>query len=93
MRLTTTEHAAITRSIKAHDPDAAVYLFGSRVDDAARGGDIDLLVLSQKIDLWNRLDILADLHKNLGERRIDLLVYPDLSKPFARVAVAEGVLL
>lgn len=91
MRLTPAEHLEITRSIKSHDPQAAIYLFGSRVDDHARGGDIDLLVLSKTIDIWARLDILADLHEHLGERRIDLLVYPDLSKPFARVAMAEGV--
>ncbi|MDP2787641.1 MAG: nucleotidyltransferase domain-containing protein [Pseudomonadota bacterium] len=76
-----------------HDPSAAIYLFGSRVDDAARGGDIDLLVLSGKINLWDRLDILAELHRKLGERKIDLLVYPDLSRPFARIAANEGILL
>jgi hypothetical protein len=40
-----------------------------------------------------KLDILGDLHRRLGERRIDLLVYPDLAQPFARIAAAEGVRL
>lgn len=93
MRLTEAEHASINLAVKGRDPDARVYLFGSRVDDRARGGDIDLMVLSGKISLSDRLDILVDLHRRLGERRIDLLVYPDLRRPFARIAATEGVLL
>jgi predicted nucleotidyltransferase len=93
MRLTQAERTEITRSIAARDPSAAVYLFGSRVDDSARGGDLDLLVLSREISLWDRLDILAALHRTLGEQKIDLIVYPDLSKPFARIAAREGILL
>lgn len=93
MRLSETEHTVINEAIRKHDQEAAVYLFGSRVDDTACGGDIDLMVLSRKIDIWKRLDILADLHEKLGERRIDLLVYSDFSRPFSRITVSEGVLL
>lgn len=93
MRLTQKERTEITRSIAGRDPSAAIYLFGSRVDDNARGGDLDIMVLSREISLWDRLDILADLHRTLGEQKIDLLVYPDLSKPFARIAAREGIQL
>ena len=93
MRLHETERHAIIQSIRSADPDAVVYLFGSRVDDSAKGGDIDLLVLSRKINLMTKLAILAQLHKQLGEQKIDLAVYADLSRPFARLAVKEGKLL
>ncbi len=93
MRLNDSERQAILGAIGAQDPQADVYLFGSRVDDEARGGDIDLLVLSHRIDLMAKLDILGELHRRLGERKIDLVVYPDLGQPFARIAVAEGVRL
>ena len=93
MRLTPEAHATITRSVMGRDPSAIIYLFGSRADDSARGGDLDLLVLSTTIGLWERLDILADLHRTLGEQKIDLVVYPDRSMPFARIVTREGVLL
>jgi uncharacterized protein len=93
MRITEHQRTEITQSISARDPLANVYLFGSRVDDNARGGDLDLLVLSAKIGLLERLDILADLHRTLGEQKIDLVIYPDLSRPFARIAAREGILL
>lgn len=91
MRLSPTERQAITQAIRGVDPDATVYLFGSRTDNAAKDGDIDLLVLSKRIDLMKKLDILARLHQELGEQRIDLVVYPDCSKPFARLAMREGM--
>lgn len=56
-------------------------------------GAIDLLVLSQKISLLDKLDILAELHGRLGEQKIDLVVCPDLSRPFARIAMSQGVRL
>jgi predicted nucleotidyltransferase len=90
MRLRDTERQAIVRAIRSADPGAAVYLFGSRVDDSAKGGDIDLLVVSRKIDEMSKLEILATLHEQLGDQRIDLVVFPDLSKPFARLAANEG---
>ena len=93
MRLSEVERQAIKGAIGTRDPEAEVYLFGSRVDDSARGGDIDLLVLSEKIDLMKKLDILVDLFKQLGDRKIDLVVASDLSRPFARIAISAGVRL
>jgi predicted nucleotidyltransferase len=91
MRLHEAERQAILQSIRSADPDATVYLFGSRVDDSEKGGDIDLLVLSKKINLMTKLTILAQLHQQLGAQKIDLAVYQDLSRPFARLAVSEGL--
>ena len=93
MRLAAKEQSAIREAIHAADAEALIYLFGSRVDDAAKGGDIDLLVLSRKINLMMKLGILARLHQTLGERKIDIVVYPDTSRPFPRMVMEEGVRL
>lgn len=91
MRLAHNEQLVIKDAIRQADADAKVYLFGSRVDDSAKGGDIDLLVLSKKISLMTKLDILAQLHQRLGERKIDIVVYPDAVRPFPRIAIQTGV--
>ena len=49
MRLTEAERNSIRTIIFHLDPEAQIYLFGSRTDDKKRGGDIDLLILSAKI--------------------------------------------
>ena len=93
MRLEIQDRSVISDAIHRADPDAIVYLFGSRVDDAAKGGDIDLLVLSKKIHLMEKIDILAQLHQSLGERKIDIVVHPDSSRPFAKLAIENGIRL
>ena len=93
MRLANEEHSAISDTIHQADADAMIYLFGSRADDAAKGGDIDLLVLSKRIDLMTKLEILAQLHQKLGERKIDIAIYPDTTRPFPRMVMQEGVRL
>jgi len=73
MRLTTFEITAINQNAKNIFGDAAkVYLFGSRIDDSKKGGDIDLYVISEnqdnlyekKIKFLNALDISLGEQKN-----------------------------
>lgn len=93
MRLTPHEHHTLVQAITTADPDAQIWLHGSRVRDEARGGDIDLLVMSQRIGLKEKLDVLAQLHAALGDRKIDLIVSRDEQRPFVRLAMAQGVRL
>ncbi len=46
MRLSEIEQKTIKESVSAFDKQAKIVLFGSRVRDAARGGDIDLSIIS-----------------------------------------------
>jgi len=46
MRLDSIERTALKQALI--DIEGEVYLFGSRVDNSKRGGDIDLLVFSEK---------------------------------------------
>ncbi len=93
MRLTETEKNAIRETIREFDDQARIVLFGSRADDTKRGGDIDLLILSEKLHESDRGAIRLRLHDRIGEQKIDILVAKDLSDPFIRVALAEGVSL
>lgn len=78
--------------------EAAVRLFGSRVDDGLRGGDIDLLVsLPRPVDHPALLGatLAARLERVLGGRKVDVVLQaPNLAEqPIHRVALAEGILL
>lgn len=46
MRISAEEQRLFVETVKNFDPAARVWLFGSRVDDKKRGGDIDLAILS-----------------------------------------------
>ena len=91
MRLSKFETDAIKESVYRLDPDAKIYLFGSRVDDTKKGGDIDLLVLSSKINFSGKIEILAYLFQRLDEQKIDIAVAADTRKPFVRLALKNGV--
>ncbi|MCG2746192.1 MAG: nucleotidyltransferase domain-containing protein [Desulfobulbaceae bacterium] len=47
MRLCNLEKESIIKAVKSIDPDSRIYLFGSRIDDNRKGGDIDLLIITQ----------------------------------------------
>jgi predicted nucleotidyltransferase len=78
--------------------EAIVRLFGSRVDDTQRGGDIDLLidsgcVLAQRIQIECRL--AARLYIKLGGRKVDVLIKDALSPPLPihEQALRNGIVL
>lgn len=74
MRLTQNEIHFIKDAILGYDPKALVFLFGSRINPNAKGGDIDLVVKSELIGLSDKLSILIALKDRLGEQKIDLIV-------------------
>jgi len=77
--------------------DTQVWLFGSRVDDAKKGGDIDLLVRPSPTAEQNfdqKVSMLALLEKLLGERKIDLVIeHPSDNRPIVSVAHSTGIQL
>ena len=72
-----------------------IYLFGSRVDDNKRGGDIDLyLVVKDKSNLFRKkLKFLAKIKKELGEQKIDVVFNIDEDRLIEREAKKWGVKL
>jgi predicted nucleotidyltransferase len=99
MRLTSHQAETIRRAVcDAFGRDARVYLFGSRVDDTARGGDVDLFVETDQ-RLPNRAAASArlagELQLILGDQHIDI-VLADAETPHQRLfetARARGIQL
>lgn len=91
MRITEHEKNAIVGAVKAEDPDARVWLFGSRADDGKKGGDIDVGVLSEKIGVMGEIGIRQAICDEIGEQRIDLVVSKDGREAFFRHVVMGGI--
>lgn len=92
MRLTQEEQRAICGSIHKVDPEARVLLFGSRVDDQARGGDIDLLVLSDRLGFGDLWPIRREILDRIGWQKLDLIIENERDglSAIARVAMETG---
>lgn len=99
MRLSPSEVDAIrSRARRAFGPDAVVRLFGSRVRDDLRGGDIDLHVdvgPEGRADLRAEIEFLVGLKEEIGDQRIDVVVRRRDAPPTAidEIAFDEGVVL
>lgn len=78
MRLSESSRSVIRQTVREiFGPDVQVRLFGSRVDDDALGGDIDLLITSDTpiADAEQKsLRLVARLQLRLGDQPIDVLV-------------------
>ncbi len=94
MRLSEAEVGYIKGEFLRLDPEALVYLFGSRVDDTKRGGDIDLLVLSKHLTLEDKLKARITLYDCLGEQKIDIVLAKSADESaFVIHAIKTGVQL
>ncbi len=98
MRLGAQEVAAIKTAAKqVFGPDAVVRLFGSRVDDDRRGGDIDLHIeTAQPVDIWQvKDDFLERLFERIDEQRVDVIVTTrgKPPRPIEAIAYRDGIIL
>jgi predicted nucleotidyltransferase len=99
MRLTPAEIKEIQTCAKRHFGERAIVrLFGSRTDDARRGGDIDLHIVTESAEhatLANELQFSQELKDRIGDQRIDVVVRGPSYKPRAidEIAVETGMLL
>jgi len=81
LRISQAESQAITQSIYQYceEEQVSLYLYGSRVDDHLKGGDIDLLLIvtdQKKLEflLSVKHNILAAMKKAIGDQKIDLII-------------------
>ena len=93
MRISKNEIKAIKESVNSLDQGAEIYLFGSRNLDLAKGGDIDLLIISEKLSYDDTITIRKNLYEKLEEQKIHIIIAQDTTDPFVKIAYREGVLL
>lgn len=93
MRLTGIEKTAIIEAITRIDPEARIYLFGSRTDDNKKGGDLDILIFSRNITFGDKLKIKAAIFGKIDEQKIDFVIAEDEKDPFVKMIREQGVQL
>lgn len=99
MRISTKDQQAIVNMThKYFNKDAEVYLFGSRVDDSKKGGDIDLYIIpehkSNAEQLYNKkIKFLVALHLAIGEQKVDVIIAKDKNRLIEKEARRTGVKL
>lgn len=96
MRLTINQTQIITQTVsRLAGSDAEVYLFGSRLNDQAKGGDIDLLIESSApLTLIHRAQIKMELESQLG-LPVDVISKSRyaVATPFQRIAQSHSAQL
>lgn len=100
MRLTNTELHIIQSAVRKYFPSGVkVFLFGSRLDDQQRGGDIDLFISTKLCGMKlqeAKLHLMSEIQMVLGDQKIDVvLAHPhgSNSNPVVQEAIRTGVAL
>lgn len=99
MRLTEREVAAIKKATNdVFGESAQLRLFGSRTNDFAKGGDIDLMItVGETVSnpAWAIARVEAKIIGQLGDQKIDIVLNaPNLKKSMIhRIAHEQGIVL
>ena len=92
MRISIQELEQLKSTIVGLKPEAKVYLFGSRVHDDDRGGDIDILILTKRKLTFAELSTIRwAFYERFGEQKLDLVNFCfDDNDPFKTIALKEA---
>ena len=98
MRLSENDRQAIKETCVTYFSTDEVYLFGSRVNDSASGGDIDLFILPQagesaEVLFQRKMQFLVSLKQRIGDQKIDVVLAGDQSRAIEREARIKGIRL
>ena len=99
IRLNNFEIESIKQSFQAYFlPDDQLWIFGSRVNPHATGGDIDLYVNTHYTDAQKIVEakilFLTALQLKIGEQKIDLVVqFNNHELPIYTIAQTQGIQL
>jgi hypothetical protein len=102
MRLSLSERTNICAIVKSFCAEtASLYLYGSRTDDTARGGDIDLVLLVSSEREQKAIDsqiyyLLSAIKQAIGDQHIDFSVCTKEQaekNPFLQMVLPKALLL
>lgn len=98
MRLSELEIKIIKQTFLNVFKHGDIYLFGSRIDDKQKGGDIDLYIDLDDTSLNDnffdkKIAFLCELKSKIGEQKIDVVLSKDKSRAIEQEAFTTGIKL
>ena len=95
MRLNSEYKDYIKKQLGGISEDVDIYLFGSRVNDFDKGGDIDILLLSEKpVDRKLIRDFRVGFFKKFGWQKIDIVPFlKGEENTFKKIALENSIKL
>ncbi len=94
MRISDEQVKVLKNKLYTLSNQAKLYLFGSRVDDNKKGGDIDLLVVDTTLTKKDLRVLRIEFFKYFGEQKLDILLDDGRFKsPFSKHIFKKAVLL
>jgi len=91
MRLKNKEIDIIKSTITNIFEDVTVYLFGSRLDNDKKGGDIDLFIIAKNATFTHKIHALSKLQRQL-HKPVDIVLHKDFSRDIEQEAL-KGIIL
>ena len=94
MRLKDEEIKVLKDKLFSLSSKAKIYLFGSRVDDTKKGGDIDLLIISDELSKKDIRSLRLEFFKYFDEQKLDIILDDGtLKDPFTKYIFQKAVQL
>ena len=94
MRLSKDEVKILKNTLYTLNSDAKLYLFGSRLYDNKKGGDIDLLIVSKTFTKKLLRKLRVEFFKYFGEQKLGIIVDDEsFSNPFHKIAYQKAIQL
>ncbi len=95
MRLSQHSVDVIKKYFRLFFQEGDIFLFGSRVDESKKGGDIDLyLVVQDHRNLFEKkIKFLSRIKRELGDQKIDVVFNLDKNRLIEREARRWGIKL
>ena len=92
MRLSEKEISIIRDTVFDIFGSAQIYLFGSRLDESKKGGDIDLFIISNEHNLLEKkIKALAKL-KRILHKPIDIVLHKDFDRIIEQEALQGKII-
>ena len=94
MRLSEKQIKVLKDKLNSISSSAKLYLFGSRVDDMKKGGDIDLLVVSKEVTKKDLRLLRIDFFDHFEEQKLDIILDDgEFKNPFTKHIIKGAILL